>query len=284
METAKERAALACIDTHLCQAVRPIVLCSFGKDSIVLLHLCLRIRKLPVMCFRLSRFHEKHDHGHEVMKTLDLEVFEGLPSNVVEFYHGDFFEFMHIYRTGYDQITGQPGCIVLSTGTRPRTEQDERYFCGWDDLMMRPKGLMEWPWDVTFHGQKSTDDVEIGQMGKITKTSMACGNTRLVWPLHDWTDADVWEYIEKHDVPYDRHRYVDKDTTSSPDSYPTCATCLDPRTQGEEVWCPKVGHVIPSRARSQEDMERTRQDIIAATGGYLEVKGDARTTPNLAHA
>jgi phosphoadenosine phosphosulfate reductase len=47
-------------------------------------------------------------------------------------------------------------------------------------------------------------------------------------PLHDWTEAQVWEYIRSHDVPYnalhDRH-------------YPSigCAPCTRAITVGEDV-------------------------------------------------
>ena len=94
----KEAEALEIIGEQLALAKNPVVLCSFGKDSIALLHLCLRFKKVPVLFFRFAKFHEKHRHALSVMQAWDLEVYDLWPETVTEYQHGEFFEMLHGYR------------------------------------------------------------------------------------------------------------------------------------------------------------------------------------------
>jgi len=127
----KESRALDMIREQLSTALRPIVLCSFGKDSLVLLHLCLRLRKVPVLFFRFPKFHEKHMHAMQVMQQWDLEVFDMWPKIATDYQKGSFFEVLHGYSTG-------PGGILhLSSGIRERKDGETRFLCAVDDLLNR---------------------------------------------------------------------------------------------------------------------------------------------------
>ena len=279
---AHERQALALIGAQLRTAVRPVVLCSFGKDSLVLLHLCLRLRKVPVIFFRFPKFHEKHAHALRVMQDWDLEVFDLWPRLVTEYQHGDFFEVLHHYHLGND-AQSKPGLMALFSGIRARLEGETRYLCAVDDLLDRPKSHgNDYPWDVTMLGHKGTDDPEIGSMGPIVQSVSQLGSTRLVVPFIDWSDHHIWDYIRKYDLPYDRQRYEEKDETVSPDKYPTCYRCLDYRQLGESVDCPKHGYSIPSIARSADDHEVFRQALVGAIA-YCDITGPPRSTENVAH-
>ena len=278
----KETRALALIGEQLRTALNPIVLCSFGKDSIVLLHLCLRFRKVPVLFFRFAKFHEKHAHAYRVMQAWDLEVFDLWPRTSTDYQHGAFFEVLHGYTTG-QTAEGKPGVLYLFSGIRARREGETRYLCAVDDLLCRPKSHgNEYPWDCTFHGHKGTDDPELGALGQIVEPVSQLGNTRLVVPFIDWTDNDIWAYIRKYDLPYDRQRYEEQIEAVSPDKYPTCFNCVDTRHIGERVDCPKYQQPLRSMARSEEDHERFRQAVVGALQ-YCEVTGEPRSTENAAH-
>lgn len=275
--THKVDAALALLEPVLLQARRPVVLCSFGKDSIVLLHLCLRIRPVQVLFFRFAQFHEKHLHAYQVMKDWNLEVYDMWPSSATYYQSGAFFEVLHAYPTG-DQ-----GHIHLFSGIRAYRETDARYLCAVQDLLHRPMASSEYPWDVTIHGHKGTDDPELGASGAITNQISQLGGTRLVVPFVDWTDEDIWAYIRHYNLPYDKQRYDAKDETTSPDKYPTCYRCLDGAYRGALVPCPKQnGTLIPNQAVDQDTHRQTRQQLISQLS-YCEVTGAARTTPNDAH-
>jgi 3'-phosphoadenosine 5'-phosphosulfate sulfotransferase (PAPS reductase)/FAD synthetase len=269
--------ALALLTDVLLPAKNPVVLCSFGKDSIVLLHLCLRLRKVPVLFFRFPKFHEKHAHAHQVMKDWDLEVYDMWPASATYYQSGTFFEVLHQYPTG-----GGSG-IYLFSGIRARRDGEARYLCAVDDLLHRPKAESVYPWDVTIHGHKGTDDPELGTTGAIRNPVSQLGGTQLVVPFVDWTDDDIWTYIRHYNLPYDTQRYDQKDETTSPDKYPTCYRCLDGAYRGALVPCPKQQDaLIPNRAVDQATHQQTRELLVNATH-YCEVLGAPRTTPNDAH-
>lgn len=285
MSIEKEQSALALIEEGLGCAQRPISLCSFGKDSITMLHLIRRLyAKIPVMYFRIAKFPEKQAHAQKVAQLWDMEVHDGLPSATIDLSREQFFEVLHAYSVGVNPETGQPGFIYLATGIQPRQEHDERYLCAWDDLILRPKGDMEWVWDVTFHGQKSCDDIGIADSGTIIEPIAQIGNTKVVNPLHDWSNDDVWEYIHRYEVPYDTQRYDEGDKKGSPDAYPTCYTCLESRTYQEGAWCPKVRSTIPSRAKSPAASEKDRELLAHGISKYCATEGQGRTTPNVERA
>ena len=273
----KERAALAMVGEQMRTAANPVVLCSFGKDSTVLLHLCLRFRKVPVLFLRFAKFHEKHVHALRVMQEWDLEVYDLWPSSAIDYQNGEFFEVLHSYHTGL------AGRLYLFSGIRKRRDDEGRYLCAIDDLIARPKALnYGYPWDVTFHGHKGTDDPEIGAAGPIVHPVSQLGGTRLVVPFVDWTDDDIWSYIRRYDLPYDRQRYDQRDESVSPDKYPTCYRCLDSQFIGQVVQCPKYDDSRESVARSPEDHERLRT-VLIQEATYCEVTGAPRDTENTAH-
>lgn len=273
----KEARALTIIREQLRTAVNPIILCSFGKDSIVLLHLCLRLRKVPVLFFRFAKFHEKHAHAATVMQAWDLEVYDLWPKTVTDYQRGDFFEVLHGY------ATGDNGTIQLFSGIRERRDGETRFLCACDDLMGRPKTQShDYPWDVTFHGHKGTDDPELGASGAIVNPVSQLGGTKLVVPFTDWTDEDIWAYIRKYDLPYDHARYDERQEATSPDKYPTCFRCLDTRLIGESVDCPKYHQPLVNIAKTEAQHAAFRQELIHANQ-YCEVIGEPRCTENIEH-
>ena len=273
----KESAALALITEQLASAKTPIVLCSFGKDSIVLLHLCLRVRKVPVIFLRFAKFHEKHAHAFSVMRDWDLEVYDLWPAFTQYYQSGSFFEVISSYPTGPRQF------IYLFSGIRARRADEARYLCAVDDILLRPKITgIDYPWDVTFLGQKGADDPELGEHGSIVQPVSQLGNTTLVVPFVDWTDEDIWDYIHHYDLPYDLARYEDRDEATSPDKYPTCYACLDHDHRGEMVDCPKYQTTIRNAAASDAEHEAFRQELVGSLQ-YCQVEGPPRSTPNVAH-
>ena len=272
----KEALAMRLLTEQLSSAKNPIVLCSFGKDSIVLLHLCLRIRTVPVMFFRFAKFHEKHAHAQQVMREWDLEVHDMWPALMTYYQSGSFFEVWHQYPTGPQAF------IYLASGIRAR-QDESRYLCAVDDLLNRPTLTgVEYPWDVTIHGHKGTDDPEMGAIGPIAHPVSQLGGTRLVVPFGEWTDDDIWTYIKHYDLPYDTARYDRQDKTTSPDSYPTCYRCLDGDYRGALVPCPKSGQLIPNQAVDAATHEDFRRSAIGAAR-YCDIQGPPRSTPNVAH-
>jgi hypothetical protein len=95
--------------------------------------------------------------------------------------------------------------------------------------------------------------MEASFQGKTTKT---------VCPLYNWTDDDVWGYIRKYDLPYDKGRYDKKDDTENPDKISTCYNCVDTKLRGLDVWCPKVMGLIQNVAPSTAENMRERKELL----------------------
>lgn len=262
LNLAKIDRAVDCIATQALQAERPIVLSSFGKDSMVLLDLCRQVTRMPVLFFvqEAQTFPEKYAHAWSVIQAWDLECYSLPPQWTIGLQHGATFD---VYQ-GYG--SPQTGTIVLSLGARPRRLGEDRFLCA-AELIRRPvEAVTDYPWDVTFLGHKAcdavpmADQIETDHQTPITQM----GRTRMVLPLWDWTDADVWAYIRARNLPYDRQRYEAQDETVNPDRFPTCAACLDPQTIGRQVYCPLAGKEIPSQAHPVEWHDAMRTQLLGA--------------------
>lgn len=239
-----------------------------------MLHLCLRIQKLPVLYLRLAKFPEKQAQAQRVAQLWDLELYDMWPAFTHYYQSGRFFEVLHSYPTGPAHF------MHFITGVREKREDESRYLCAVDDLLNRPKLTgVDYPWDLTFHGQKNVDDPEFAQRSTISDPVSTLGGTTVVMPLYEWTDEDVWAYIRQHDLPYDRVRYDEHDETVSPDWYPTCFACLDGDRRGSLVSCPKTQTMIPNIAVDAETHEVFRKALLG-TYQYCTTEGPARTTRN----
>lgn len=255
-----ESRTLARMAAHLSTSARPVVCCSFGKDSIVALHLALRIKKkVPVLFFRHAKFQAQFEHAYQVAREWDLEVFDLMPSATIEYQQGDYFEILDFYRCGLSDN------IIMVDGIRAYKPSDgERYFCAIDDFLLRPKALAtDYPWDLTIMGSKEGDPFHLADRSGPMMPCVQYATTMVAFPLSDWTDDDVWAYIAHYDLPFDRRRYVDNIESVNPDRMVTCYNCLNSNHRGEQVSCPKRdGALIPNIARSFEEHEATRAALF----------------------
>ena len=117
------------------------------------------------------------------MQQWDLEAYDMWPQTVTDYQHDSFFEVLHGYSTGQTVDSGSAR-LYLFSGIRERREGESRYLCAQDDLLNRPRSRdCDYPWDVTFHGHKGTDDPELGAQGAIINPVSVLGGTRLVVPF-----------------------------------------------------------------------------------------------------
>jgi hypothetical protein len=246
-----ETQALDRIRKALQDAVRPIVLWSSGKDSTVLLHLVLRLQTVPVMWWRLAKFPEKQSHGNWMLRTWNLESYDALPLFVEEIQHANWWEAVHGYGPDLSAV------IAMTTGILPYVE-GKPYLCAVQDLLGRPKvSSQEWPFDVMFQGHREQEIPYFGSTQTFLEHTTQIGAKTLCNPIYDWTDDQVWGYMKRYKIPVDKKRYYAKDTSVSPDHYPTCFACLDANHAGESVYCPKLNQEIPSVAKSPKTHRET---------------------------
>ena len=237
-------------DAWLREFRNPVVLWSGGKDSTVLLHLLLFKlgAKLPCVQWREPRFRHRYAYSDELIAAWDLEVYDYAPSAI------------HL-ATGMDVETGAlridavkeymvapNATIAMCLGTENPTEGSP-YLCGLKDFLQRPLGTFNPSWDALFHGHKSCDiDLIKGNVPLSSHIQRTPGKPSALYILRDWTDDDVFRYLESEGVPMDPTRYEKiqgkwqhkRDKRHNADYYSACFNCVN-RHLSDNVYCPKLG-------------------------------------------
>jgi len=219
---------------------KPALMCSFGKDSMALLHLARETlgKTVPVICYRHPSFPAKWEFANDVIKSWGLTVHDYPPMTAGIKAKEDRLELVARYEFGKD------GTMDLPMNTlAPVARRD--FICGLNDWVLRPKaGLITFPWETVFMGHKSSDVDPYEGPVPLKTDSAEIGGVDLVFPLRAWSDADIWDYIEANHVPYDKRRYQDRaelpDKWLNPDYIHACTACIDPRNKAKSVFCPLV--------------------------------------------
>lgn len=178
-------------------ADRPAMLYSIGKDSSVMLHLARKAfypGKLPFPLLHIDtmwKFREMIEFRDQVAKQSDVELLvysnaDGIKNNINPFDH-DTSVYTDVMKTqALKQALDNHGFDVAICGARRDEEMSrakERVFSlrttnhVWDPKKQRPE-----PWNI-YNTQKSS------------------GESMRVFPLSNWTEYDVWQYIKLEDIP-----------------------------------------------------------------------------------
>jgi hypothetical protein len=142
------------------QSTAPVLLCSFGKDSMVLLHLLRSMGlDLPIVFHRDPWFPHKYAFADRMIREWNLTVWDWQPV-AVSLWHGKgIVAFTNHYQIG-QKPTGEPVTCCVPKNILPPVE-GKPYLCGLADLMHRPTGTFQYPWDMAFIGHKSSDQDQI---------------------------------------------------------------------------------------------------------------------------
>ena len=224
----------------------PVVFCSFGKDSMVLLHLVRSVfPEVPVVFYKEPTSAGKYRFAQQVAEEWDLIVHTFAPANVGLQQIGEVVEFYNSYQIGKDLMN-----LALN---RIEPKPGEKCLCGILDFLMKPVAVSTFPFDLAFHGHKSCDtDPAYGNLKLKQEVFESKGNAKFVFPLKDWTDEEIWDYTEKYNLPIHTERYEKvegkwqnkADKTFNPDCFPLCAKCL---LSKESVECPRFNKLVPGR-------------------------------------
>ena len=176
---------------------RPVMLYSVGKDSSVMLHLAMKAfypAKPPFPFLHVDttwKFKEMIAFRDRMAEELGLDLLvhvnpEGVAQNISPFVHGSSVH-THVMKTvGLRQALDHYGFDAAFGGARRDEEKSrakERIFSfrnaahAWDPKNQRP------------------------EMWKTYNTRIGPGETIRVFPLSNWTELDVWQYILKENIP-----------------------------------------------------------------------------------
>jgi 3'-phosphoadenosine 5'-phosphosulfate sulfotransferase (PAPS reductase)/FAD synthetase len=252
------KAANRAIDRVLAVYHRPALMCSFGKDSMVLLHL-LRARgiRLPVIFHRDPWWPEKYAFADRIIREWDLEVHDWAPLRITLWEGKAIMAFTNHYQVG--PLPG--GTLQLPKNILPPVP-GQRYLCGLRDVLQRPTGTFNYPWDCVLIGHKSSDEDQIA--GKVPLRCDIKQNAGIgpdaAFPLRGWADADIWGYSAANGVPQQRDRYAEdgselEDKRFNSDYAHVCIACCDRRQTAVAVQCPKFDCQVSTVAVPYEKPE-----------------------------
>lgn len=224
----------------------PVVMSSFGKDSMVLLDLISRAGlKFPIVFFKEPFFPKKYEFANKVILDNEYVVYDYPPITTSFSRRGDIFEIVNQYQM-------KNNTIYLPTGIKPTVEG--KFLCGLEDIYHKPVGTFKFPWDTLLIGHKSSDvDPILGHL-PLKEDTFEKDGINFVYPLRHFTDKDIWKYTIENNLPINDRRYNRdnnwkefEDVTYNPDYFETCIECMkseNPRL----VQCPKKKTSVPNIA------------------------------------
>jgi len=179
------------------EAENPVMLYSIGKDSSVMLHIAMKAfypakPPFPIMHIdTMWKFSEMIDFRNKMADDLGLELIvhvnpEGEQMKMNPFVHGSAKHTDVMKTQGLKQALDKHGFDVAFGGARRDEEKSrakERIFSfrnenhHWDPKRQRPE-----LWNV-YNARKNP------------------GETIRVFPLSNWTELDIWQYIHLEKIP-----------------------------------------------------------------------------------
>jgi len=179
------------------EADKPVMLYSIGKDSAVMLHLAMKAfypARPPFPLLHVDtrwKFREMYRFRDRMAKELGMELLvhinpEGVEKNINPFTHGSAIHTDIMKTEGLKQALDQHGFDAAFGGARRDEEKSrakERIFSfrteqhRWDPKNQRPE-----LWHL-YNGRKHK------------------GESMRVFPLSNWTELDIWQYIYLQNIP-----------------------------------------------------------------------------------
>ena len=180
----------------IAESKKPGMLYSLGKDSCVMLHIARKAfwpKKIPFPLLHVDtgwKFKDMYDFKDQVSKADDLQIIThinkaGLEKGINPFDHGSKLHTQIMKTEGLKQALERLKFDAVFGGARRDEENSrakERIFSvrsekhHWDPTNQRP------------------------ELWKLYNTRVANGDSIRVFPLSNWTEIDIWTYIEKEKI------------------------------------------------------------------------------------
>ena len=174
----------------------PVMLYSIGKDSAVMLHLARKAfypGKLPFPVMHVDtrwKFQEMYSFRDKMVADLDLDLIthvnpDGIAQDINPFTHGSAKHTDIMKTEGLKQALDKHGFDAAFGGARRDEEKSrakERVYSfrdgkhRWDPKNQRP------------------------EMWKLYNTEINKGEEIRVFPISNWTEKDIWQYIKRENI------------------------------------------------------------------------------------
>ena len=181
----------------IAECVKPVMLYSIGKDSAVMLHLALKAfhpAPLPFPLLHVDttwKFRAMYEFRDATAKRPGVELIvyinqDGVRAGIGPFTHGSQVHTDVMKTQALRQALDKYGFDAAFGGARRDEEQSrakERVFSfrstqhHWDPRQQRP------------------------ELWALFNTRKHAGESLRVFPLSNWTELDIWQYIHREDIP-----------------------------------------------------------------------------------
>ncbi len=248
---------------------RPLVLCSFGKDSMVMLHLIRQLRfKWDVAFHRFATNSRKYSFAEEIINSWNLKVFPMDPIRRSVIAGNGKVDVVSHYSTGSTEYLVPIANLVES-------DSEGSDYCGLDDLLSEnlKQSKSEFPYDICLAGVKICDvDPVIGQISCDSDFKKQKGAADFAFPIRYWRDEDIFQFTISENIPFQGTRYIwgpnkkfgeHKDKTFNPDYLNCCTRCINPYGSSN-VWCPKLQKMVLNRNYEDRDLMLSPSKIYLA--------------------
>lgn len=191
-----EAESIAILREAAAEARRPVMLYSIGKDSSVMLHLARKAfapGKVPFPLLHVDttwKFRSMIEHRDRIVREYGLELivhsnFKALDEGINPFDHGSAYT--DIMKTqALKDVLNAHGFDVIFGGAR-RDEEKSR--------------AKERIFSVREAGHRWDPKAQRAEFWTNYNTRLASGQTLRVFPLSNWTEADIWHYIRQENIP-----------------------------------------------------------------------------------
>lgn len=175
---------------------KPVMLYSIGKDSSVMLHLALKAfypEKPPFPFLHVNttwKFKEMIEFRDKIAEELQIEMLEyinpdGVAQGINPFEYGSAYTDIMKTQALKQALDKYKFTAAFGGGRRDeeKSRAKERIFSfrdanhGWDPKNQRP------------------------EMWKLFNTKINQGESIRVFPLSNWTEKDIWQYIKRENIP-----------------------------------------------------------------------------------
>ena len=192
-----ESEAIEIIREAVAGAQRPVMLYSIGKDSSVMLHLAQKaffpaLPPFPLLHVDTTwKFQDMYAHRGRISAETGMRLIvhinpEGQAAGVNPFTHGSSHHTDVMKTQGLTQALDQHGFDAIFGGAR-RDEEKSR--------------AKERVFSFRTAGHRWNPKAQRPELWNLYNTHIRPGETIRVFPLSNWTELDIWQYIRQEQIP-----------------------------------------------------------------------------------
>jgi sulfate adenylyltransferase subunit 2 len=197
MLSSLESESIEIIREAVAGARKPVMMYSIGKDSSVMLQLARKAFHPSAPPFPLLhvdttwKFRDMYAHRDRMAKEAGMELIvhtnrEGLAAGVNPFTHGSSYYTDVMKTQALKQALDAGGFDVVFGGAR-RDEEKSR--------------AKERIFSVRAPGHRWDPRAQRPELWNVYNTHLREGETLRVFPISNWTEHDIWEYIRTEEIP-----------------------------------------------------------------------------------